>query len=198
MMRERSTISMTVSSLLAVSPSGINRVSIDERPLNAVVSKPELIERLLDRFAHLILLNVGERIALDRKWPHLHMLFIDSHVESPVADIFGISIETVVLGQSVHDSGHALARRSFQAETLTGIEFEPRPLIEKQIAPIQKRRGLGQRLHPIKPFLRESARLGEADVESLVAVGARDLSGPFLHNVLDPHLFQLGIIGAAT
>jgi hypothetical protein len=81
------------------------------------------------------------------------MLFVHAHMERPVADIFRLAIEAVVLGEPANDPGHAFARRAFEAKTLAGVKLQPSALRRQQLAPVEKRLGLGRRFDAVELLL---------------------------------------------
>src|ERR1044071_6257580 len=141
--KDRSFSSSSSSTLFAVVPARVQSVLVDIRPLDAIESKPELVESFLHRCTHHRLLGLTDGIAFNRKRPDLHVLFVHAHMECPIANVFGFGIEAVVPRQAVDDPRHALVGGALETKTLTGIKLEPAALIHQKLTPVEKRRGLG-------------------------------------------------------
>src|SRR5258706_15474759 len=178
-------------------PTRGERIFVDVRALDAIEREPKLIQRLLHRSAHGHLLWFAHCITFDRQRSNFHMFFVDAHMQSPVANIFRLAVKTIMLGEPIDDASHALVGGSFETESLTSIQLQPTTLEHQQFAPIEKRLGLWSRLNPIELFFAPATGFGESNEKLLMAIGSGDLPCPLLDDVLDPHLFQLGIVRTA-
>src|SRR6266545_1095222 len=114
MILERSTISIGGPPWLpVVSPARVERILVDERPLDAVEGEPKLVEGFLYRCANRRLLGLAHGVPFHRERADLHMFFVDAHMQRPVTDIFGFALESVMPGQAIDDARHAFVGSSF-------------------------------------------------------------------------------------
>src|SRR6266542_256465 len=144
MIRDRSTISIKTSPrLLPVSPARIEWVFVHIRPLDTVEGEPKLVQSFLHRCADRRLLRFAYGISFHRERPYFHVLFVDAHMQRPVADIFGFVLESIMLGQAVDDPRHALISRAFKTKSLAGVKLQPTSLVHQELAPVEKRFSLG-------------------------------------------------------
>src|SRR5258706_2327063 len=178
-------------------PTRGERIFVDVRALDAIEREPKLIQRLLHRSAHGLLLWFAHCITLDSQRSNFHMFFVDAHMQCPVANIFRLAVKTIMLGEPIDDASHALVGGSFETESLTSIQLQPTALEHQQFAPIEKGLGLWRRLNPIQLFFAPAASFGETNEKLLMAIGSSDLPCSLLDDVLNPHLLQLAIVRTA-
>src|SRR5215216_1773516 len=98
--------------LFGAAPTRVKRVLVDVSTKNTVERQPKLVQCLLHCGTDSCLLRFSHGVTLHRQRPDFHMLFVDTHVQCPVADILRLAVKAIMFGEPADDASHTLARRA--------------------------------------------------------------------------------------